>query len=372
MGTPRHKSGRRVGSGRKRAYGKEIEEKVAIYVIERKEHKLPVSRDSLRRYILSLTRAKYPDFKEGWMSRFIERNNCRHQVTMSQKLPPGLETRLAAFYRHLLELRTSKELSDDAFIINMDEVLINIDGESPKVLNKLNKKDIQVGSIGGVKQRYTAVLSVSAAGKFLPTMVICKGKPDQKDPEMPQGWVLCYNDKAWMREDIMMCWIKEVLLPYTKQCKTLLVMDSFPAHKTTIVLTELEKNNVFPAIIPDCCTFKAQPLDEAINSLYKDRVQQLITLFKQDRQAEAKDNLSVTRPSRQDVIRWMDTAQNELQETGFIEKSFKITGISTALDGAEDDMIRDPSLITENDNVAGNEEIHDEFYGLEDDEVDDL
>ena len=46
-----------------------------------------------------------------------------------------------------------------------------------------------------------------------------------------------------------------------------------------------------------------------------------------------------------------------------------MTGISTALGGAEDHMIRDPNLIPETDDDS-NEEA-DEFSGFEDEEVDD-
>ena len=72
---------------------------------------------------------------------------------------------------------------------------------------------------------------------------------------------------------------------------------------------------------------KAQPLDVVINKPYKDKIQKLWTLFMQDRQAQAKDSLSLVGPSRQDVIGWMEGAQNALKQTAYISKSFKVTGI---------------------------------------------
>lgn len=146
-------------------------------------------------------------------------------------------------------------------------------------------------------------------------------------------------------------------------------MDSFSAHITTQVRAELERIHAFPAIIPRGCTSKAQPLDVVINKPYKDKIRKLWTLFIQDRQAQATDSLSLVGPSRQDVIGWMEAVQKELQQTTYISKSFKVTGISTALGGAEDHMIRDPNLIPETDDYS-DEEI-DEFSGFEDDEVDD-
>ena len=370
---PRHKGGRKVGGGRKLTYDHEIEEKVVVFIIEKREHQLPVSRDSVRRYILALTEEKYPDFKasSGWMTRFMDRNNfsVRRHTSLSQKLPTDLEVRLAAFYRHLRELRTNKELDEDALILNMDEVPMVFDTVPSKTLNKCGEKDILVRTTGGEKKRFTAVLAINAAGEFLPTMTIFKGKRDPKDVQIPRGWVVCYNDKAWMREDVMIRWIKEVLRPYTQRRPALLVMDSFSAHVTTNVRAELERINAFPAIIPGGCTSKAQPLDVVINKPYKDKIRKLWTLFMQDRQAQAKDSLSLVGPSRQDVIGWMEGTQNALQQTAYISKSFKVTGISTALGGAEDHMIRDPNLIPETDDDSDEEA--DEFSGFEDEEVDD-
>ena len=254
---PRHKSGRKIAVGRKLAYDKEIEEKVACFVVEKREHQLPVSRASVTRYILSLTKSKYPDFKasSGWLTRFMDRNSftVRRHTSLSQKLPADLEIRLAAFYTHLRELRTSKELDEDTLIINMDEVPMVFNTVPSRTLNKKWEKDVRVRTTGGEKKRYTAVLAVSAAGQFLPSMVIFKGKRDPKEVDIPKGWVVCFNDKAWMREDVMIRWIKEILRPYTQRRPALLVMDSFSAHLTS-VRSELERINAFPAIIPGGCT----------------------------------------------------------------------------------------------------------------------
>ena len=89
----------------------------------------------------------------------------------------------------------------------------------------------------------------------------------------------------------------------------------------------------------------------------------------QDKQAQAQDSLVFAGPSRQDVVSWMEIAQNELQLTAYIQKSFKVTGISSALGGAENHMIRDPDLIPENDYLYSDEE--DEFSGFDEDDVED-
>ena len=59
-----------------------------------------------------------------------------------------------------------------------------------------------------------------------------------------------------------------------------------------------------------------------------------------------------------------------MQQKAYIGKSFQVTGISTALGGVEDHMIRDPHLIPENDYLDSDKET-DEFSGFQDDEADD-
>ena len=59
----------------------------------------------------------YTDFKasSGWMQQFMDRNNfsVKRHTSLSQKLSVDLEIRLAAFYKHLNELRNNKELDNE-------------------------------------------------------------------------------------------------------------------------------------------------------------------------------------------------------------------------------------------------------------------
>ena len=69
---------------------------------------------------------------------------------------------------------------------------------------------------GGEKKHFTTVLAVNTAGEYLPTMTIFKGKRELQI-SAPTGWVVAANNKAWMREDVMLRWIREILRPYTQR-----------------------------------------------------------------------------------------------------------------------------------------------------------
>lgn len=66
------------------------------------------------------------------------------------------------------------------------------------------------------------------------------------------------------------------------------------------------------------------------------------TQFMQDCQNALNDGeTDLKGPTRQDMINWMDDAMKSVKTTDAIAKSFKVTGISTALSGSEDHMLHD-------------------------------
>lgn len=281
---------------------------------------------------------------------------------MSQKLPADLEVRLHVFYKHLKELRLEHELDEEPLLINMDKVPMVFDTVPACTVHKRGEKDVRVATTGGEKKHFTAVLSVNVAGEFLPTFTIFKGKREVKDIEAPAGWVVAVNEKAWMKEETMIRWIKEVLRPYTQRRPSLLILDSFSAHITVKVREELKRIHCHPAVIPGGCTSKAQPLDVAINKPFKDQIRRSWTSFMQGRQNQLnKGQANVKGPTRQDIVNWMHEATLAVAATGVIAKSFKVTGISTALSSSEDHMLHDPSIIPDVDEESDD----DDFSGFD-------
>lgn len=87
--------------------------------------------------------------------------------------------------------------------------------------------------------------------------------------DMPKGWTVCVQEKAWMEETLMLSRVKEILLPHTKKKCCLLVMNSFHAHLMDFVKETLQKGNTVTTIIPGSCTSKVQPLDMSLNKPFK-------------------------------------------------------------------------------------------------------
>ena len=81
--------------GRTLTYDVDIEKEIVICIQTQHKRQLSVSRHSIRRYTLALTKVNYPDFtaSDGWLANFMTRNNLslRSQMSLSQKLPADLE-----------------------------------------------------------------------------------------------------------------------------------------------------------------------------------------------------------------------------------------------------------------------------------------
>lgn len=116
----------------------------------------------------------------------------------------------------------------------MDETPVFLDLVPNKVVDKKGKKTIQVRTTGSDKNRITATLCCTAAGKLLPPFVVFKGKTLRtlKKVEIPSGIFATTQAKAWMDEQRMLQWIDKVWSPYVSGKRALLSLDTFTGHLT--------------------------------------------------------------------------------------------------------------------------------------------
>ena len=95
---------------------------------------------------------------------------------------------------------------------------------------------------------------------MLPVLAIFKGKRKLKF-KPPEYVHVAVQKKGWMDSELMVWWLRGIVLPYTQKRKALLVIDSFSSHVTEEFIDEAKANNIDVAIIPGGCTSKIQPLD---------------------------------------------------------------------------------------------------------------
>lgn len=143
-----------------------------------------------------------------------------------------------------------------------------------KTIDVRGKKTIKVRTTGSEKRHITVVLACMASGEFLPPMVIFKGKTEcpVQNLKYPEGFVIATQPKAWMDEDLMIRWIKEIWVPYIigkGGRESILCLDSFRAHLKDRVIAEYRQHRIHKAVIPGGCTSIIQPLDVSLSKPFK-------------------------------------------------------------------------------------------------------
>lgn len=185
-------------------------------------------------------------FGHSWCYNFMKRHRLimRERTTLAQRLPDDLTDEVLGFQRFIIRCRSVKANDIPLSLFgNMDEVAMNFDMPTKRTMNDSIEgvRSILVRTTGHEKSHFTAVMSCTGDGNELPTVVILKRKMVPKF-KVSDGVLLRVHPKSWMDRDGMHDWVKSMWLrrpgALLKQ-ESLLVMDSFAAHKAKRVKTRL-------------------------------------------------------------------------------------------------------------------------------------
>ncbi|GBC09173.1 hypothetical protein RclHR1_08660004 [Rhizophagus clarus] len=159
----------------------------------------------------------------------------------------------------------------------------------------------------------------------LPAVCIFKLKNVSKE-KFPNSIYISANEKGWVNKQEILWWVENMwtLKNWFGNSRSMLILDSFHGYIVDSVKNQLVKKNTNMAMIPSGCISKLQPLNIS-----------LILMKLQVRDCE-----------------------------DLIQKSFKSCGISTNLDGSEDDCISDHDSLLDKDNemIENSDDSTDENY----------
>ena len=309
---------------------------------------LPVSTRMLTKKAKDLIAPHNPNFtaSRGWIEKFISRNqlSLRKRTSMSQKLPQQLESKISSFYLQCAKaIRIGKYPLE--LIGNMDETPMWFDIVPQRSIAKKGSKSVVIRTSGSDKRHLTVVLAVTADGSILPPMIIFKGKTNRtiKDLVVPTGFLVTAQEKAWVDEERMLMWLREIWIKYTEKkqeelqfARSFLTLDSFSAHKVDSVLEEMAVNDVGSLEVPAGCTSKVQVLDVSVNRPFKLVLGEcwenyvLDTVEKLGSDNLLDPNIKLTAPSRQLIVDWVLEGYNYLlQKRDMIKKGFEVCGVTT-------------------------------------------
>lgn len=354
--TRRSRRKNKKGQGRKVSYPHDVDEALYKWVLEKREvDNVPISTFALKTKALSLIKPILPNFKasDGWVQGFRRRFDLvlRARTSIAQMLPADLESKICNFRQEVKFIRQNSDF-DYAYIANMDETPVYMDMVPAKTIDKKGKKSIKVRTTKSEKCRVTAVLACTATGDMLPPMIIFKGTTTRSIRGIASNdAIISYQKKAWVDEGQMLKWIKEVWVKYTKKAPSLLFYDTFSAHLTDAVKESFKQCNTTVVLIPGGLTSVLQPLDVSINKPVKSHLRQSwVEYMLQNVNVSA--NGIPSKPSKQTIVDWIVEANKILDSNKcIVKKSFLVTGLSNALGGHEDALIRDDLVRKEIDEV---------------------
>ncbi|GES84778.1 pogo transposable element with KRAB domain [Rhizophagus clarus] len=207
----------------------------------------------------------------------------------------------------------------------MDETPMAFNLPSNNTIEQSGTKTVSILSTGHERSNFTVVLACMADGTKLPPVIIFKLKNIPREV-FPDGVIIRTNPEGWMNESEM-TW-------------SLLVLDSFSAHKTDVVKQRFHEKKTDLAVIPDGLTSRLQPLDVSLNRSFKAKVRNLYNNWMSEAIKDYTPSGKIKRPSYSLVASWVKEGWDAI-DTSMIRRLFKCCGISNATDGTEDTLIFD-------------------------------
>ncbi|GES91790.1 pogo transposable element with KRAB domain [Rhizophagus clarus] len=278
-----------------------------------------------------------------WVDGFMSHHKLvnRRKTTVAQRLPEDYVEQQGNFLSYIL-YRRNEHNYPLSLIGNMDETPMAFNLPSNNTIEQSGTKTVSILSTGHERSNFTVVLACMADGTKLPPVIIFKLKNIPREV-FPDGVIIRTNPEGWMNENEMTWWIENV---WTRRAsrnnnpRSLLVLDSFSAHKTDVVKQRFREKKTDLAVIPGGLTSRLQPLDVSLNRSFKAKVRNLYNNWMSEAIKDYTPSGKIKRPSYSLVASWVKEGWDAI-DTSMIRRSFKCCGISNATDGTEDTLIFD-------------------------------
>ena len=120
----------------------------------------------------------------------------------------------------------------------------------------------------------------------------------------------------------------------------MLVLHAFKGYLIDSAKNQLRKMKTELVVIPGGTPTALQPMDVSINKPFKDRLRQHYLTRIADPARELTETGKIKRPAPSEIA-WLVSAASKAIPESIIVRSFKKCYISNALDGTEDDILRE-------------------------------
>lgn len=205
-----------------------------------------------------------------WYYKFMSRHkelSLRQPESTSLARAKGFnQARVDAFFSLLIKICDDEKLTP-AQIFNVDETgCSTVQRKCQKVVALRGK-----GQVGGISSgergiNTTAVCCASAAGQFIPPMIIFKRKRYSEDlaSGAPPGSVVTISDSGYINSELFVRWLKHFVdfIKPSKENPVLLLLDGHSTHSKNLEALNLARMNGIRLLqLPSHTTHRLQPLD---------------------------------------------------------------------------------------------------------------
>ncbi|KAK2577924.1 hypothetical protein KPH14_011869 [Odynerus spinipes] len=214
-------------------------------------------------------RLTYRDFRH-LAFQMAEKNGIDHNFNKDTELT-GMDWLYGFLRRHLeLSLRLPEPTSvARAMGFNRETGITTLPKKKSKILSLKGKKQVGLVSSAERDQLTTAGLCVSAAGAYVPPLLIfprVRMKAELLDGAPPGTIAICHPS-GWIQSDIFVHWSNHFIanVKPTKNDPVLLLLDGHATHtKNLPLIDKVRENGVFIVSFPPHCTHRLQPLDVSV------------------------------------------------------------------------------------------------------------
>ena len=331
------KKKRLPGAGRK-AKLPDMEEQLAFWIIELRSRNCCITRAAIQRKDLELYKG-HEDFiaSREWLSNFFKHHefSSRRRTTVGQKLPQDHIQKISSYLMRLRKMRYINNYPLSS-IGNMEETPLWLHMPGDTTVVRVGERSIPIHTTGhDDKGCFTVILTALADGRKLKPFVVFKGVCLIQELTWFPGAVVCMHRNGWMSEDLTIQYLDKVWGQLSFTCR-LLIWDAYRCHMMDKVRMHVDKQtNSDMCILPGGTTNHLQPADVSWNKPFKGVYRVLYNQWMASGEQSFTLGGNMRAPDKLTCLKWVVESW-EVVTSEVIVKSFKVCGISVAVDGSED------------------------------------
>jgi hypothetical protein len=184
------------------------------------------------------------------------------QALTAARAQKGNPVIINAHFDKLQSIITQYSLEADQ-IWNMDETGFSLSTRLQYVLAKKNSRNVSKVAASNSTEHISAVITISAAGSFIPPLIIYKGKRviDNLLDGAPPGTVMGFTEKGYMQESLFNQYIQHFIKSISTKRPALLMLDGHKSHINISSLDMCRANDILLYALPSNTTHLLQPCE---------------------------------------------------------------------------------------------------------------